>query len=220
VVWFGNTAPTPEDLKPYLEVRKLAVYHALQWLWRSNPLYHQISFNEDLIRSWPDTFIPAELQDSIVHAEDDRDEREGYAVDIATDEYENDLQGVIPNELDNPIGTGCVYSDVESARQHPTLQLISTIMTLERDRLEHEAAASATNPAPLHYVEDILVIRYMSNGRSVLMNDWQDAEYFTGAFPPLFPWGTGGHLSTPEKRGVPVSLKAWAKWALSHHSRR
>jgi hypothetical protein len=30
MVWFSNTAPTSDDLRPYLEVRKEVVYNALQ----------------------------------------------------------------------------------------------------------------------------------------------------------------------------------------------
>jgi hypothetical protein len=52
------------------------------------------------------------------------------------------------------------------------------------------------------------------------MNDWQDQEYFTGSFPTLFPLGFGGHLAESQERPVSVSLKKWAEWALSHHSRR
>jgi len=36
----------------------------------------------------------------------------------------------------------------------------------------------------------------------------------------LFPFGSGGHLPEPRERPVPVSLKAWAKWALTHHNRK
>jgi hypothetical protein len=57
-------------------------------------------------------------------------------------------------------------------------------------------------------------------GDRVLMNDYEDAEFFTGAFPTLFPYGKGGHLLPANERRVPISLGTWAKWLLSHHSRR
>jgi hypothetical protein len=49
---------------------------------------------------------------------------------------------------------------------------------------------------------------------------YEDTEYFTGAFPTLFPYGREGHIPLPVERGNPVSLEAWARWTLSHHSRR
>ena len=60
-------------------------------------------------------------------------------------------------------------------------------------------------------------ISYAIRGQSALMNNWEDSCYFTGAFPTLFPTGTGGHQ---DKRAVPVSLAAFVEWALNHHSRR
>jgi len=49
-----------------------------------------------------------------------------------------------------------------------------------------------------------------------LGNVWED-PLFTCAFPTLFPTGAGGHL---DARAQKVSLEAFAKWALKHHSRR
>lgn len=50
------------------------------------------------------------------------------------------------------------------------------------------------------------------------MNDYEDAEYFTAAFPSLFPYGRGRHIPASDERSIPVSLEAWAKWSLSHHA--
>jgi uncharacterized protein DUF6570 len=221
VIWFGDRAPTADDLKPYLEVRKEVVFRALQWLRLNNKLYSHIIINQELLDQWADTFIPHDLQESVVHSESDREEHEGYAADLQAGNHENDFQEALESQTTAPISTGCVYSDVESLRQHPTLQLVSAILNLERDRFERNCPhdSSGGNEKP-QYVEDVPVIRYVSNGRSVLMNDWQDPEFFTGSFPTLFPFGSGGHLPQPRERPVPVSLKAWAKWALTHHNRK
>jgi hypothetical protein len=159
----------------------------------------------------------------MVHSKDDHQEREGYTADLGAGNHENDLQEALDSDgqATGSISSGCVYSDVESARQHPTLQLVSAILNLERDRFERDSPPdSAGGNANPPYIEDVPVIRYVSTGRSVLMNDWQDPEFFTGSFPTLFPFGSGGHLPEPQDRPVPVSLQAWAKWALTHHSRR
>ena len=60
-------------------------------------------------------------------------------------------------------------------------------------------------------------ITYTICGHATLMSSWEDPNYFIGAFPILFPNGLGSHL---DKRPIPVSLKAFAKWALNHYSRR
>ena len=223
VIWFGDRVPTAEDLRPCLEVRKAVVLRALQWLRLYNNLYRHITINQELLDSWADSFIPRDLEESMVHSEGDREEHEGYTADLGAGNHENDLQEALDSngQPTGPISSGCVYSDVESARQHPTLHLVSAILNLERDRFERDALSDPAggNMTP-HYVEDVPVIRYVSAGGSVLMNDWQDPEFFTGSFPTLFPLGSGGHLPTPQDRSVPVSLQAWAKWTLTHHSRR
>jgi hypothetical protein len=91
-------------------------------------------------------------------------------------------------------------------------------MNMEREQFEREAViATNTNTS---YVKDIPVICYYSNSCLVLMNDWQDADYFTGSFLTLFPLGIGGHILAPQKHKVSLLLKAWVKWSLNHHSRR
>jgi hypothetical protein len=45
------------------------------------------------------------------------------------------------------------------------------------------------------------------------MNDYEDTEYFTDAFPTLFLYGRGGHMPTSDERSIPVSLEAWARWS-------
>jgi hypothetical protein len=136
VVWFGDRSPTTQDLKPYLEVRKQVVYQALQWLRLYNNLYSQIIVNQELLDSWADSFIPSDLEDLIIHSENDHEEHESYAANIEAENCENDLQQALDDETSDPISSGCVYSDVESTRQHPTLQLLSAILNLERDRFE------------------------------------------------------------------------------------
>lgn len=51
------------------------------------------------------------------------------------------------------------------------------------------------------------------------MSAFTDPDYFTAAFPTLFPFGIGGHLG--DANGVcleEVSLKAFARYTMLHHS--
>jgi hypothetical protein len=84
--------------------------------------------------------------------------------------------------------------------------LILTIINIEREQFKREAViAINTN---ILYIKDILVICYYLNGYLVLMNNWQDTDYFTGSFLILFPLGTRGHILAPQKCKVSLLLKA------------
>ncbi len=61
------------------------------------------------------------------------------------------------------------------------------------------------------------MLTFNLKGNHIALNDWDNADFFLLAFPTFFPHGDGGHC-TP--RPQTVSLQAWAKWALSHHSKR
>jgi hypothetical protein len=51
------------------------------------------------------------------------------------------------------------------------------------------------------------------------MNSYTEPDYFTAAFPTLFPFGIGGHLGDINgNRPETVSLQAFAKYTMLHHS--
>ena len=215
VIWTGKTEPTVDDLKPFVEVRKDKVIRALLWLCEHNPLYKSVNINHELINQWAESFIPPLLQEAIINLPEDRDsnERGTYASDMEGFS-ENDLHHALDDMADGTIASGAVYSDVEGQRQNPELKMIMALMEMIGKPQEDTSDIDVQEPV------EIPVITWVSNGRRVLMNDYDDAEYFTGAFPTLFPYGRGGHLPESNERSIPVSLEAWAKWTLNHHSRR
>ena len=159
VVWLDDRSPTADDLKPYLEVQKQVVYQALQWLQLYNRLYSQIVVNQNLLDSWADSFIPTDLEELIVYSENDHEEHERYAIDIALDNCENDLQEALDDQDCNQINSGCIYSDIESAQQHSTLQLVSIILNLEKEQFQQNSSANFSNEtSDLQYIENISVI--------------------------------------------------------------
>jgi hypothetical protein len=52
------------------------------------------------------------------------------------------------------------------------------------------------------------------------MNSYKDKDFFTAAYPTLFPFGIGGHIEDDSLRSEKLSLESFAKWALGHHSHR
>ena len=232
VFWMGKSLPSTVDLKPVLRVRKNKVLAALLFLVRHNDLYRQVQINYPLTDGWAEDFIPSEISDNITYiANSDHHEREGYTASLQPGNNENDFAAAqdtaVDVDSDEPLLTGSILTDVNGERSLSDARTLDALLGL------------ATNPSQVsgNNSEDVAdclddgqdepgqepgqgqepMISYRVQGEAALMNAWKDPHYFTGAFPTLFPNGVGGHL---DKREVLVSLEAYARWALNHHSRR
>ncbi len=225
VFWLGKSPPTNTDLRPFLNVRKDKVLAALLYLVQNNHLYHDLMINHDMIEGWPEEFIPPEIADNITCVENpDHHEREGYIVSLESGNYENDFQAaqdeVIETDDQNPLLTSSVYTDVNQERVDPNFRLIDALLgviTNRPSRVDETRSTVESLNEPVLIQRDLPTISYAIRGQATLMNSWEDPNYFTGAFPTLFPNGLGGHQ---DQRPISVSLPAFAKWALNHHSRR
>ena len=217
VFWLGERPPVKDDFKHALLVRKAKVLAALQFLVQHNPLYQDVAINHAMIDSWSDDFIPNDLQNNIIHLnEADHREREGYTVSLQSGNYENDLQAAQDISFDNggdaPLMTGSVSTDIDGERQDPDLRMLDYLMGVVSDR---ESQSKNAPIAPDK--ENLPAVCYAARGKTTPVSHFTDPHYFPAAFPTLFPKGIGGHL---DDRKIPVSIEAFAKWALTHHSRR
>jgi hypothetical protein len=245
VFWVGKCQPCTEDLKPFLQIRREKVLTALQWLVAHNSQYRDLTINHGLLSSWPEEFIPSQITANISYIDrPDHTEREGYVANLETDNFENDMQAALNDPLSEPdanFASGSLYTDVNGERVHCDMRLLNTLTSLvdkgesdvvdedaevDMDELVEDDDSSDTDlEIETHGTDNDRSSEqgsnYISYGirsdRSVLSNVWEDPLYFTSAFPTLFPTGTGGHL---DERAVKVSLEAFGKWALKHHSRR
>ena len=229
VFWLGKHPPANRDLKPFLQVRKDKVLTALNYLVQHNPLnplYHDLAINYAMVDSWPEDFIPPEIADNITClTTPDHHEREGYTVNLQHGNYENDLHaaqdGAFHADDNDSFMTGSVYTDINGERTDPNVRMIDALLGLVTNNSskpdEETQGAENASDDHRHRQRDTPMISYAIRGQATLMSSWEDPNYFTGAFPTLFPRGLGGHQ---DKRPVAVSLEAFAQWALNHHSRR
>jgi hypothetical protein len=173
-----------------------------------------------MIDNWTEQFVPTELQDNIICLnEGDHHEREGYTINLQSGNYENDLQaaqdeGDFDNNSFRPLMTGSVSTDINGERQDPNMRMLQTLFQIvsnhstlphHQQRIQHDTHKT------------LPVISYTVDGKITLLDNWTEPSYFTSAFPTLFPTGIGGHL---DERSIPISIDAFAEWALSHHSKR
>ncbi|KAN0076457.1 hypothetical protein V8E54_006599 [Elaphomyces granulatus] len=170
----------------------------------------------------------------------DHSEREGYVASLESDNFENDLQAASNDILpdDTVFASGSLYTDLNGDRVNCDQQLLQRLAS----SIEGTAPTTDANEAegvmdfgecdivgdedyPLNNSNEHSAappgnssyIQYGFRKETALSSVWSDPLYFTTAFPSLFPIGSGGHL---DKRPIKVSLEAFAKWALNHHSRR
>lgn len=217
VFWLGKQPTTYADLSPFLLVRRHRVLTALQYLTRHNHVYHNVTVNHQMIDTWDDDFIPAELQENIISVDlPDSLEREGYSVHLDAGNHENDFQAAQDTDremgINAPLVTGSVSTDNNAERQSPERRLLEALLDIVLN-----PPASSTQHTLTHGQQQIPSLSYKIRGQATLVDHWHDAAYFTGAFPTSFPLGIGGHL---DERSLDVSLSSFAEWALKHHSRR
>ncbi|KAI7971253.1 hypothetical protein EIK77_001186 [Talaromyces pinophilus] len=226
VFWIGKRHPTAADLNPFLQVRKAKVLAALQYLKHHNHLYGDIAINFSMTDRWSEDFVPSDLQENIIFLDEpDNQEREGYTVNLQHGNYENDLQAAQDETFsigdDAVFTTGSVSTDINGERQDPNIRMLNTLFDVITERLHppRTPGTGANDSAilPLPHGSNPPILAYRIHGTATLVDHWTDPCFFTAAFPTLFPTGVGGHL---DERDIPVSLSAFAEWALSHHSRR
>ncbi|PVH90222.1 hypothetical protein DM02DRAFT_636983, partial [Periconia macrospinosa] len=143
-----------------------------------------------------------------------------------TGNYENDFhaaqyEAFLANNND-PFMTGSVYTDINGERTDPNLRLIDALSGVVTDNTRWmdengQAADDSDEHEHEHIQRDLPTISYAIHGQATLMSSWEDPHYFTGAFPTLFPNGIGGHQ---DQRPIPVSLNAFAQWALNQACRQ
>jgi hypothetical protein len=243
VFWVGKLQPSSDDLKPFLKIRKRQVLAALLWLVGHNRYYHDLRINYSLLSSWPVEFVPEQISANITYIDvSDYSEREGYVANLETGNFENDLQATaseIFTDNDARFSSGSLCVDINGERVNGHLHLLNTLTSvLEKSDGNSDDIASDIDTdfvdmdddsdnesgniqgplgRPTRSGETSNYIRYGCTNSTALSNSWEDPQYFVTAFPTLFPTGLGGHL---DERLVKVSLEAFGKWALSHHSRR
>ena len=217
VVWTSDKPYTPSDLQQYLQICKSKVESALEWLHIYNNLYKDIVIDYSQFCGWETEFIPTGILDNIIqsNSDDTHYKKESYVPDLAEENYEDDFQVALetadPDQVSNlALATinSCVYINSDNRRKHPIGKLVAALQAEKISEVNNKEAPSQS------------VITYWHQGQAQPLNDYKDLTFFTAAFPTLFLFGIGRHLPVSEVQKIAVSLKAWAQWVLSHHTRR
>jgi hypothetical protein len=235
VSWDRGSPPSEENLARFCSVDKVKVLNALLWLCVNNPVYKSVTIDYRVLNSWPDHHIPQEIRDAFVTlgSESDstaaliEDEREGYATSLRDGLFENELDAEVEDVEPGTILSRSFFSDLHGQELHSTPATLASLQAIlqeqhpdgsapneEHTTNDQDDEAGTSNDSSL-----LPHISYKTSQGLPLINAFTDADYFTAAFPTLFPFGIGGHLGDANgDRPEEVSLKAFAKYAMLHHS--
>ncbi len=127
--------------------------------------------------------MPAGISSRVLQCEEDIQEREGYIAVLEMENFENNLHHTVSNTRigDSDLLSGYLYTNTDDTQKHPTMKLVSVITNHKRKSNNEDA--------------NIPIFIYKNSGRVVLLNDWENLEYFTVFFLSPFPFGIGGHVS-------------------------
>jgi hypothetical protein len=190
-----------------------------------------VSSHYHVLDSWPDHHIPQGIRDAFVTlgSESDstaaliEDEREGYATSLQDGLFENELDAEVEDIEPGSILSRSFFSDLHGQDLHSTP---ATLTSLQAILQEQDLDCSAPNEERTTDDQDnergtlndrsrLPHISYKTTRELPLINAFTDPDYF----PTLFPFGVGGHLGDANgDRPEEVSLKAFAKYTMLHHS--
>ncbi len=207
VVFVGSKEPTKLQLLNVLKVRRQKVVAALKWLKKNHPQYKNISINQTMVRKIPTEDIPDCIWTTLAHDKDIKSEQSAHA------NYTNaTIDDVIKDNQDNTINTdssevimeGSGVIDVEGTMTTCLEQTKAAVEHLLSDKSRLVKSDNASNLDPVHVIP---------HGSTPVI-EYNNPDLWTGAYPWLFPYGTGG----PEgDRLVPLSMRAWIKHLLLLH---
>ncbi|KAL5350975.1 hypothetical protein ACLOAV_004548 [Pseudogymnoascus australis] len=235
VSWDRGTPPSEENLARFCSVDKAKVVNSLLWLCANNPGYKLVVVDYSVLDSWPDHHIPQEIKDAFITLGSEpgstdtpvEDEREGYATSLQDGLFENELDAEVEDAEPGSILSRSFFSDLHGQDLHSTPATLATLQAIlqeqDPDRSElvgddavdvrDDEESAPNNSSRLPHIS------YTTTQHLPAMSAFTDPDYFTAAFPTLFPFGIGGHLGDANgDRPEEVSLKAFARYTMLHHS--
>ncbi len=193
VVWAGKTSPEQSRLRTHFTVHTAKICKALQWLCRHHEDYRHVTIDEERIAAWNSTEVAVELMDSMTTIADPSVEdtsRSGFATeDPDTDEVDGDIPHTVSG-----------FVDINNVTHSPDVSTLYRATQLRDD---------------VHSTHDQDIMINVVTGNTIL-SEYYDPNYFTSAFPTLFPYGTGTPRQPMPKRVVlrtmdQIAIEAYIK---------
>ena len=138
-----------------------------------------------MLLSMPDEFISKSILLKVVVMENNNSKYKDYRANLVENNDKNNLYYIIESAGINKLRilSSCVYTDVNKFKQNPYFKLISTIYNYFYDNTMED-----------HYNNLRPIISYNLHNDRKFLNDWDDSNFFSIAFPALFFYKNGGYI--------------------------
>jgi hypothetical protein len=188
-----------------------------------------------VLNSWPDHHIPQEIRDAFITLGSEpgstdapvEDEREGYATSLRDGLFENELDAEVEDAEPGSILSRSFFSDLHGQDPHSTPATLASLQAILQEQDSDCPGPRDDDAVSVQDGEECIPndnsrlphVSYKTTQHLPLMSAFTDPDYFTAAFPTLFPFGIGGHLGDVNgDRPEEVSLKTFARYTMLHHS--
>lgn len=235
VSWDRASPPSEENLARFCAVDKAKVVNALLWLCANNPVYKSVDVDYSVLDSWPDHHIPQEIRDAFITLGSDvgcadtpvEDEREGYTTSLQDGLFENELDAEVEDAEPGSILSRSFFSDLHGRDLDSTPATLASLQAILEEQDSDYSGLRDNDPIDVGGGDEEISdnnsrmphISYKTTQHLPVMSAFTDPDYFTAAFPTLFPFGIGGHLGDANGvRPEEVSLKTFARYTMLHHS--
>ena len=187
VVWVGKSIPNKLNLQQHFTVRTDKVRKALQWLCNNHDDYQDVQIDDDEMSKWPPVYVAEKLMNSMAHLTNPTQE------DASRSGYGVEDLDVVNVEGDLPISASALI-DTNGVSESPVVSKLQDLARLK---------------------DSEKIIKVIPGTQ--LLSDYNECQYFTAAFPTLFPYGTGKHIDS--RRQTSISLTRWIQLLLRHSSK-
>ena len=163
------------------------VRKALQWLCNNHDDYQDVQIDDNEMSKWPPVYVAEKLINSMAHLTNPTQE------DASHSGYGVEDLDVVNVEGDLPISASALI-DTNGVSE-------SLVVSKLQDLARLKDSEKIINVVP----------------GTQLLSDYNECQYFTAAFPTLFPYGTGKYIDS--QRRTSISLTRWIQLLLRHSSR-
>ena len=229
-ITFVGSKKLPSDwLKKTFRVRRHMVYEALVWLRNHNPIYADIMIDGDRLQELPTDDVPDELLSVVQQEKDDEiaeRERESYLVNVGSNDDNNDIviesqEGIqfFPLRCRNISYLFVFFFLKEGAAHVIPIQYVGV--------QDCEQAKMSANETLLYALANVDDDRYGNEGGYAVIHSAQaipdlpgasqSFDALAGAYPMLWPYGTGLYH---QRRSRKLSFAEYIRWTLQYHDKR